>query len=134
MSNPAEAYGKTAKMAGGNPRDLEATLLIRAASQLQKIKDDWPDTPSDLDPALLYNRKLWTIFAASAAEADHPLPRDIKQNIANLAVFIFKQTAEIMLKPAPEKLDTLININRQIAAGLYEAGGQTTDTAAHSAT
>ena len=126
MLNPAEAYGKTAKMAPGAPRELEGNLLIKAASQLQRIKEGWPDSKKELSGALLYNRKLWTIFAASAAEDNHPLPREIKQNIANLALFIFKHTASVEAKPAPERLDTLININRQIAAGLFQKPGANT--------
>lgn len=126
MSNPAEAYGNTAKMGLGDPREHEASLLIKAASQLQRIRDHWAEPHPDLDPALVYNRKIWTVFAASAAEIDHPLPREVKQNIANLALFIFKRTAEIESQPAPEKLDSLININRQIAAGLYQKPAQAT--------
>lgn len=123
MQNPAEAYGKAAKMATGAPRELEGTLLIKAASQLQRVKEGWPDSRKELHPALIYNRKLWTIFASSAAETDHPLPKEIKQNIANLAVFIFKHTSKVEAEPAPERLDTLININRQIAAGLFQKPG-----------
>jgi len=123
MLNPAEAYGKAAKMATGAPRELEGTLLIKAASQLQRVKEGWPDSRRELNAALIYNRKLWTIFASSAAENDHPLPKEIKQNIANLAVFIFKHTTKVEAEPAPERLDTLININRQIAAGLFQKTG-----------
>lgn len=120
MSNPVEAYGKAARISTADPRETEASLLINAANKIQQVRDDWGSSKRDLDPALTYNRKLWSIFAASAAEADHPLPRDIKQNIANLALFIFKQTADVLAQPEPQKLDSLININRQIAAGLYQ--------------
>ncbi|ODN70770.1 flagellar biosynthesis regulator FlaF [Methylobrevis pamukkalensis] len=49
---------------------------------------------------------------------DNPLPADIKQNVANLGVFIFNHTMKTLIRPEPGKLTTLININRQIAAGL----------------
>ncbi|MDP1627096.1 MAG: flagellar biosynthesis regulator FlaF [Parvibaculum sp.] len=109
-------------MAITDPREFEATILTRAAGQLQRIRDNWSnEKASTLRDALLYNRRIWTVFAASAAEAEHPLPREIKQNIANLAIFIFKRTSEIEAshEPAPQLLDTLIMINREIAAGLY---------------
>ncbi len=89
---------------------------------MQRIRDNWAEEQaSALNDALLYNRRIWTVFAASAAEKEHPLPREIKQNIANLAIFIFKRTSEIetATDPAPQLLDTLIMINREIAAGLY---------------
>ncbi|MCK5659383.1 MAG: hypothetical protein KAH96_05870, partial [Alphaproteobacteria bacterium] len=37
---------------------------------------------------------------------------------ASLAVFVFKRTQEIMIDMKPEKFKALININRNIAAGL----------------
>lgn len=109
-------------MAPKDPREFEASILTRAAGQLQRIRDNWAtESGTPLYEALVYNRRIWTVFAASAAENDHPLPREIKQNIANLAVFIFKRTSEIesATEPQPQLLDTLIMINREIAAGLY---------------
>ncbi|MDP3328117.1 flagellar biosynthesis regulator FlaF [Parvibaculum sp.] len=122
MSKPHDAYASASRMAITDPREFEATILTRAAGQLQRIRDNWSnEKASTLRDALLYNRRIWTVFAASAAEAEHPLPREIKQNIANLAIFIFKRTSEIEAshEPAPQLLDTLIMINREIAAGLY---------------
>lgn len=119
MRNPAEAYGKTAKVVS-NPRELEASLLTKAAMQLQAVKDQWDPNGEPLRSALLYNRKLWTVFAGSVTEDSNPLPQPIKQNIANLSVFVLKRTVQVQANPEPEKLDVLININREIAAGLYQ--------------
>lgn len=120
MSRPHEAYAKAARH-GNDPRELEASVLLKSASRLQQIKDNWEKTSAtDLSPALLYNRTLWTIFATSVTEGESQLPKEVRQNIANLAVFIFKRTVELQAAPAPEMLDTLININRQIAAGLLQ--------------
>ena len=41
-----------------------------------------------------------------------------RNNIANLGVFIFNHTVDTLAAPAKEKLDILIEINREIAAGL----------------
>ncbi|MNL88962.1 flagellar biosynthesis regulatory protein FlaF [compost metagenome] len=51
---------------------------------------------------------------------DSPLPAEIRQNIANLGMFIMNQTREILLdlNPQPQQLDVLVRLNRQIAAGL----------------
>jgi flagellar protein FlaF len=46
------------------------------------------------------------------------LPLEIKQNLLALSVFVDRRIFEVMAYPAPEKLDILININRNIAAGL----------------
>jgi flagellar protein FlaF len=42
----------------------------------------------------------------------------VRQNIANLGVFVMTQTMSIMTEPKREKLGALININRELAAGL----------------
>lgn len=94
---------------------------MKAAHRLQEVKENWQSSSDNLSPALFYNRKLWTVLTQSALRGDNPLPDMIKQNIANLGVFIFKQTLETEVEPAPEKLTILITINREIAAGLQKS-------------
>jgi flagellar biosynthesis activator protein FlaF len=91
---------------------------MKAATRLQAIREDWDGRRAELDDALTFNRKLWTILVTSATEAENPLPPAIKTNIANLGMFVFERTVTLMLEPAPEKLSALVNINREIAAGL----------------
>ena len=117
MQQAANAYSKVAQ-ATQSPRELEAAILMKAAQRLQAIREDWAGRRSDLDDALTYNRKLWTILVTSATEAENPLPVAVKQNIANLGLFVFNQTVALTMAPAPERLGSLININREIAAGL----------------
>jgi flagellar protein FlaF len=85
---------------------------------LQAVKDDWGAKRSTLDVALRYNRRLWTIFLTSVTSNDSPLSREIRQNVANLGLFVMKQTIAITNNPRPEPLGSLININRELAAGL----------------
>ena len=92
--------------------------MLKAASRLKAIQDGWDKTRPDLDNALLYNRKLWTIFLTSATSTENPLPTDVRQNVANLGVFIMNETLACMADPHPDRLSTLININRELAAGL----------------
>jgi flagellar protein FlaF len=117
MSNAASAYAKNAQ-ASLSPRELESHILIKAASKLQALKDDWSRAKTDLFPALMYNRKLWTIIVAAMQEPDRPVPDQLRQNILNLGVFVFGQTYETQIAPSPEKLTSLIEINRNLAAGL----------------
>ena len=116
----AKAYQQTAKIVESS-RDRESALLMKAAAGLQKVKDEWDiGTEQELKAALGFNRKLWTIFMASVTMEDSPLPHDIRQNIANLGMFILNQTREILLDvdPKPQQLDVLVRLNRQLAAGL----------------
>ena len=116
MQHAAQAYGKVAKQTS-SPREMEADLLLKAAARLQAVRDSWGDR-DQIDEALLYNRKLWSIFLTSVTRADNPLPDLVRQNVANLGVFVMNQTISMMSEPQREKLGTLININRELAAGL----------------
>jgi flagellar protein FlaF len=120
MQQAASAYSKVAQ-ATQSPRELEAAILMKAATKLQAVRDDWTGKRPDLFEALTYNRKLWTILVSSATEDSNPLPAAVKQNVANLSLFVFNHTLEMMMAPAPERLGILININRELAAGLRAA-------------
>lgn len=117
MQNAAQAYGAVARKIA-SPRDLEADLLLKAAAQLQTIYDGWDGKHSELDLALRYNRKLWSVFLTSVTSSENPLPAAIRQNVANLGVFVMNQTMSITQNPKREQLGALININRELASGL----------------
>jgi len=106
-----------------SPRELEASLLLQAAARLQSVHDTWDNdfsrtVKAKLDDALLYNRKLWSVFMTDMADANHPMPRELRQNVANIGLFVMNHTVSMMSNPRPEQLGSLININREIAAGL----------------
>lgn len=86
--------------------------------RLQALRDSGAGDPGEWRDALTYNRKLWTVLVTSATQADNPLPDAIKQNVANLGLFVLGHTMRVMADPAPERLGVLVTINREIAAGL----------------
>ena len=57
------------------------------------------------------------------ANAENPIPAEIKRNLLSLSAFIDKRTFEAISYPDPAKLDILIAINRNIAAGLQPQPG-----------
>ncbi|MEJ2625598.1 MAG: flagellar biosynthesis regulator FlaF [Pseudolabrys sp.] len=117
MQNAAQAYSSVARKTG-SPRELEADLLLDAAARLQAVRDAWDSKRPELDAALVNNRRLWSIFVMSATSAENPLPVAVRQNIANLGLFVFQQTMTVQIDPKPDNLVSLININRELAAGL----------------
>lgn len=120
LQQGAQAYLQTTKVVE-SPRERESALLMKAAAGLQRIKDDWnASTFEELVAALTFNRKLWSVFMASVTKDDNPLPVEVRQNIANLGMFIMNQTREILQEPnpRPEQISVLVTLNRQIAAGL----------------
>lgn len=117
QNSAALAYQQVGKQTV-SPRVLEANLLSRAATQLQIVRDDWDNKNGDLSAALLFNRKLWNVFVTSVTGEQSQLPRALRENIANLGIFVMKQTISAQQRPEAQKLDALININRELAAGL----------------
>src|SRR5215216_3005671 len=105
----ARAYLQTARQTV-NPRDLEADLLSKSATRFQRIRDDWNTGSGDLFGALQFNRKLWNIFLNSVTREDSPLPIDVRENVANLGLFVLKHSLAVQIEPAARKLDVLINI------------------------
>lgn len=121
MHKALNAYEQNAKITQ-SPRELEASLLIKAASQLQYIIDNWRENwgkeNNEFLAALYYNRRLWSVLLGSIAGQDNPLPLEIKNNVASLGAFVLRHTITVQAYPAPEKISVLVNINRELAAGL----------------
>jgi len=82
------------------------------------VHDTWDENRLSLDEALLYNRKLWSVFLTEATDGNNPLPKNVRQNVANLGLFVMNHTVAVMSDPRREHLGSLITINRELAAGL----------------
>ncbi len=106
------------EISGLKEAELESRALIRTASALNIIKDNWEERIGELDEALEKNRKLWAIIASAMNEDDCPQPIEIRNSILSLAMFVFQRTMDTIANPAPQKLEVLININMNIAKGL----------------
>jgi flagellar protein FlbT len=105
MHSAAKAYAKTAKETA-SPRELEASLLLKAAAKLQAARESWTD------------KKPRTVFIDAVVRDDNKLPKQVCQNLTALGMRVMSDTFALMTKPQPEHLSTLIDINRGIAAGL----------------
>ena len=116
----AGAYGDHAQKNTPDQRELEGRVLLKSAKMIKDLQDNWENVNTELlESTLKYNRQVWMVFYDTAIEnPEGNRPNDLRSNIVNLANFIFKRELEIMAKPEKHKLDVLININREIAAGL----------------
>ena len=123
LANPLDAYRNVEK-ATLSQREIEASVLNKAAFQLQSIKDNWTrdDHDAQLENALSYNQRVWTFFQAELSAEENPLPEEIRRNLLSLSLFVDRRTFEVLAYPAPEKLDVLININLNVASGLRGQG------------
>ena len=121
MSNAAQAYARTSYTTS-SPREIEAQALLKAARQLRDVQTNWTGPDKNMHNALLFNRRLWSIFMSAAQTDENPQPKEVRQNIANIGVFVMKQTVDMQLNPDPAKLKPLIAINCNLAAGLSGRG------------
>ncbi|MGH1455693.1 MAG: flagellar biosynthesis regulator FlaF [Alphaproteobacteria bacterium] len=114
------AYDTNAQAHAGSQREMEGRILLKSNKQLQLVLDNWENRAKDqLEEALTYNRQIWMLFYDTALEnKDGGRPNDLRSNIVNLANFIFKREMDILANPEPKKLEILLNINREVAAGL----------------
>ena len=117
MSNAAQAYARTSTTTA-SPREIEAQALLKAARQLQEVQTNWVGPDRAMHSALLFNRRLWSIFMSAVETDANPQPLEVRQKIANIGVFVMKQTVDMQLNPDPSKLKALIDINCNLAAGL----------------
>ena len=116
----ADIYGANVQKNTPDQRELEAHVLLKSAKFLKTLQDDWDNVTTEiLEETLKYNRQIWMMFYDTALEnSEGDRPNDLRSNIINLANFVFKRELEVMSAPDKEKLTILININREIAAGL----------------
>jgi len=101
-------------------RELEEEVLTKAAFLLKDCQRKWDDNDRDakLDKALKYNQMIWSLFQGELAKPENPLPKKFKEDILSLSLFIDKRIFEVMSYPESKKLDIIIDINLNLAAGL----------------
>ena len=105
---------------GGNPRETEGRALLESARRMAEAQNK-PEDKLGLSKVARLNWRLWTILQAELCAPECALPADIRTNMLNLSNFIDKSMVGILANPQADKLDILININRQIASGLLAA-------------
>jgi flagellar biosynthesis activator protein FlaF len=117
--NPYNIYQNVQKE-GMSPRELEASILTKAGLMLKTCQDNWdaPDRDERLEQAIKYNQKIWSFFQSELAMPDSQLPKNIREDILNLSLFLDKRLFEVLACPDPQKLTAAININLNLAAGL----------------
>lgn len=101
-------------------REIEAAVLTKAAVKLKECQDNWdaPDREHKLEEALKYNQRIWSIFQSELSREDHDMPKKLRLDILRLAAFVDRRLFETMAFPEPEKLNMVIRINNNLAAGL----------------
>ena len=119
--NPLKAY-QTVNRTTMPGRETEAAVLTKAALKLKECQKNWDseNCESKLGEALKYNQLVWSIFQGELSKKENPLPTKLKIDLIRLSGFIDTRIVQIMAekRPDPKKLNIIININQNIAAGL----------------
>lgn len=120
-NNPFNVY-QNANKEGMTQRELEASLLTRAGLMLKSCQENWdaPDRDRRLEEAIKFNQKIWSFFQSELTMPDNPLPKNLREDILNLSLFLDKRLFEVLAYPQPQKLTIAININLNLAAGLMK--------------
>ena len=124
LEKPMNPYGNAAINASmpqeGNPRATEAWALTESGRRLALACRGGRDSMRE---ALRLNWRLWTIFQADLTVAmENPDQQtDVLVNMLTLCQFVDKHTVAALGEPTPERLQVLIDINRNIAAGLRDS-------------
>lgn len=117
--SPVNAYASMQKetLAG---RELEASVLTRAGLMLKQVQENWsaPERTEKLLEAIKFNQKVWSFFQAELSDPENPLPKNLREDILNLSLFVDKRLFEVMANPDKDKLQIVIDIDFNIAAGL----------------
>lgn len=106
-------------------RELEASVLTKAADMLAQARAAADaQSATEIENAVRHNLRVWTLFQAELLDPEHAMPDELRQNLLNLTAFIDKRSLELIADPQQDKLEILIAINRNIAAGLRGDPGQ----------
>jgi len=92
----AQAYARVANSTS-SPRDIEAQALLMAANKLQDVITNADPTGERTAHALMFNRKLWSVFLGEALNDENPQPVEIRQQIANIGIFVLTQRSIAIL-------------------------------------
>ncbi len=121
-SSPLQAY-ETVNKTTMSGREIEAAVLTKAARKLKDCQENWNANGRDrqLNDALKFNQLVWSILQGELENNDNPLDKQLRANLLRLSSFVDRRIFETMAEPSPEKLNIVININNNIAAGLRES-------------
>ena len=123
--NPYDGTPYDQVPAPGNPTYSEAWALVEAARRMAGpleygVIDD-PENLGKLRDALRLNWRLWTIFQTELSLEEASVPENIRENMLSLCHFVDQHTVETLNETTPERVATLIELNRQIASGLLSS-------------
>ncbi|UWQ91320.1 flagellar biosynthesis regulator FlaF [Rhodobacteraceae bacterium M382] len=112
----AQRAYSTASAPTRTSKDIEYDAMARITHKIRSSAQKGPTGYRSLVEALHDNRKLWDIFAVEVADANNPLPSDLKARLFYLAEFTRHHTSRVLAKQ--ETVDALVEINTSVLRGM----------------
>lgn len=100
-------------------QETEAAVLEKAAFILENAQRS-PTDDLIFQEALGFNQQVWGAIQ-SVLNDESQLPKEIVANLMSLSIFADRQLAKAQIEEDRNLLTSVININRNIAAGLRDA-------------
>ena len=124
-------YKKSEIPEPGNPTYTEAWALVEAARRMALPLEygDFNDEQTRLAFAILAAELAAVTIFQTELSRDGPVPTEIRESMLSLCNFVDKHTVDTINVPTPEKIATLIEINRNIANGLLTSLQNALDSA-----
>jgi flagellar protein FlaF len=106
-------------------RELEASVLLRAVKKLTWCAQNWersasPEFRDRLQDALSFTQRIWTFLQVEVANPEHHLPRSVRQSVFRLGRYSDQTITKLYAGGTLRQLQSLIALNREIAAGLSD--------------
>lgn len=89
-------------------------------SEVAVLLDQARSDEGKLAAALDRNMEVWVAIRTAVSQGDNALPGETRDNLVKLSKFVTDTTLNQGVEMPAQVLDTLININLQIAEGLLE--------------
>ena len=116
-----QAYAPT-KSAIRTGQETEIQLLQRTTAELRQAWVDLPASYPQLVDALHQNCRVWTHLAASVADRDNSLPKDLRARIVYLSEFVDHHSRRI--RQGKADIRPLVEINAAVMRGLNQQGAR----------
>jgi flagellar biosynthesis activator protein FlaF len=108
-----------AEVVDDSPREMRAReqkAMDQAIRMLAAAQKKGPGTPEMID-ALLFLRRLWSIFLEDLQNPDNELPRQLRAGLISIGLWINKEIERVRTGRTTD-LTALIEINQIIRNGL----------------
>ncbi len=116
------AYKKT-MIDTSSPREMEKKILSQVTGGLERVSIEFDSSDGnkaaltqEVKDAVWANQKFWMALKADLMIQTNELPEKLRADLISLAIWIDKQSWEVMRSNA--KIEPLIDVNKKIIAGL----------------